>query len=171
MLDARQRRRFRQDSSAMFGLALVVLLLLFALVGPWLSGDPLASDFARQTLLHVDQAAAALQLRRSAELDPTNVAILNNLAWQLATSPDAALRDGPAALRWARRAVELAGENPGRLDTLAAALAENGQFDEALRVAEQGLHLAREQGVETAIPNLQKALGLYKVGKPYRSDQ
>ncbi|WP_202844490.1 diguanylate cyclase [Luteimonas saliphila] len=29
----------------------------------------LASDFARQTLLHVDQAVAALQLRRSAELD------------------------------------------------------------------------------------------------------
>ncbi len=48
MLDARQRRRFRRDSSAMFGLVLVVLLGLFALVGPWLSGDPLASDFAQE---------------------------------------------------------------------------------------------------------------------------
>lgn len=47
MLDARQRQRFLQDSSAMFGLALVVLLVLFAVVGPWLSGDPLVSDFAQ----------------------------------------------------------------------------------------------------------------------------
>jgi ABC-type dipeptide/oligopeptide/nickel transport system permease subunit/ABC-type transport system substrate-binding protein len=47
LLDARARRRFRSDGSAMLGLALVVALVLVALLGPLLvSADPNVSDFA-----------------------------------------------------------------------------------------------------------------------------
>jgi ABC-type dipeptide/oligopeptide/nickel transport system permease subunit len=47
MFDPRAGRRFRKNSSALVGLALVCLLVSFALFGPWLSGHPPnLSDFS-----------------------------------------------------------------------------------------------------------------------------
>ena len=48
----------------------------------------------------------------------------NNLAWLLATHPDAALRDGEEAVRLGERAAVLTGDAPEALDTLAAAVAD-----------------------------------------------
>lgn len=46
MFDPRARARFRKNRAALVGAALVVLLVAFAVVAPWLaSHDPLASDF------------------------------------------------------------------------------------------------------------------------------
>ena len=45
MLGPRQRQRFCRDPSAMFGVALLGLLLVFAVVGPWLAADPNVSHF------------------------------------------------------------------------------------------------------------------------------
>jgi tetratricopeptide (TPR) repeat protein len=58
----------------------------------------------------------------------------NSYAWALATSPVAAYRDGPAAIGYSRRACELTSwKSAPELDTLAAAYAEAGQFNEALK--------------------------------------
>lgn len=47
MFDPRAFRRFSKNPGAVFGSVLVVLLVAFALLGPWLSGqDPNLSDFA-----------------------------------------------------------------------------------------------------------------------------
>ena len=47
MFDPRAFRRFSNNPGAVFGSVLVVLLVVFALLGPWLSGqDPNLSDFA-----------------------------------------------------------------------------------------------------------------------------
>lgn len=46
VLGPRERRRLFRDGSALFGLALVALLVLFAIVGPWLLPDPNQSHFA-----------------------------------------------------------------------------------------------------------------------------
>ncbi len=55
MLDPRTRARFRRNRGAMVGLAIVALLVVFAVVGPWLAGhDPYASDFVNG----LDQATA-----------------------------------------------------------------------------------------------------------------
>jgi hypothetical protein len=65
-------------------------------------------------------------------LSPKNADAHNQLAWRLATCLDASVRDGPKAVTYARKACELTGwENANILDTLAAAYAEAGQFDEA----------------------------------------
>lgn len=50
MIDARARGRFVQNRGAVLGVLLVLLLLVFAIIGPWLSHhDPLTSDFDHGT--------------------------------------------------------------------------------------------------------------------------
>lgn len=69
----------------------------------------------------------------------------NDLAWMLATSRNAAIRNGAEALEWAERACAADGrDNPATLDTYAAALAEAGRFDEAIRVSNRILDLVRD---------------------------
>ena len=67
----------------------------------------------------------------------------NNLAWLLATSPEPDTDDTERALSLARR---LAGREwtAGSLDTLAAALAANGRFEEAVSTMDQALTTARQ---------------------------
>ena len=60
--------------------------------------------------------------------------IQNNLAWMLATCPDPAVRDGRRAVTLAREACQLRQwKDAFSLDTLAAAYAEIGSFEEAIR--------------------------------------
>jgi Flp pilus assembly protein TadD len=90
---------------------------------------------------------AIVHWQNALALRPRSLELLNNLAWVLATFPDAWIRNGGQALALAKRANELAGHNnPAILRTLAAALAENGRFTEARVTAEKGLQLAETQG-------------------------
>jgi tetratricopeptide (TPR) repeat protein len=82
--------------------------------------------------------AAISEYRAALRLQPELVEAMNNLAFMLAATPDASLRNGQEALKLASRACELTGyRHPLPLTTLAAAYAETGQFEEALRIAEQ----------------------------------
>jgi tetratricopeptide (TPR) repeat protein len=73
------------------------------------------------------QAAAAYG--RAIELDPEDALARNNLAWLLATCPDAKLRDPGRAVELAKRAVELAPKEGNFFNTLGAAQyrAEDGK--------------------------------------------
>jgi tetratricopeptide (TPR) repeat protein len=82
--------------------------------------------------------------------------VLNNLAWLLATTGGEAER----ALDFANRAVA-AGEDATRLDTLAAALANAGRFDEAAAVQERALALNADDGFA-------RRLEEYRAGRPWR---
>lgn len=114
-------------------------------------------------------AQAATVLREGLANAAPDVWVANNLAWLLATCPDPAVRDGQEAVRWARRAVELAGRpDPAVLDTLAAALAERGDFDEAVRTARQAVLLATEMGDVALSGELRDRERLYEARKPYR---
>lgn len=98
-------------------------------------------------------------------LDPGFAQAHNNLAWLLAAAPDDSLRDGARAVEHAAKACDLTGyRDPGYLDTLAAALAEAGQFDQAVEQATAAVQLA--QGDSRAA--IQSRLELYRDGKPYR---
>ena len=55
------------------------------------------------------------------------------------------------------------------LDVLAAAHAEAGQFDDAVRVAEQAIELAGQKNQEREASVVQRRLNLYRNGKPYRT--
>jgi Zn-dependent protease with chaperone function len=75
-------------------------------------------------------------------VDPERAAALNNLAWILVTAPERELRDEPRGLELARRAVALE-RSAVFLDTLAEAHYANGQPEEALRVIEEAISVAK----------------------------
>jgi tetratricopeptide (TPR) repeat protein len=101
-------------------------------------------------------------------LNPNLARALNNLAWVLAASPDAGLRNGAEAVRLAERACELThhGE-PLFIGTLAAAYAEAGRFPEAVITAEKAEHLATNTGLTAVAAENRQWLELYRAGKPY----
>jgi hypothetical protein len=115
-----------------------------------------------------DDRLVAEIYRRAIAFDPANVQALNNAAWVLATTPDPALRDGAQAVRLAEEAVRIAGgEDPTTLDTLAAALAASGRWDEAVSAASRAADFARAaQAVDVAA--IEARLALYRDGRPYR---
>ena len=70
--------------------------------------------------------------------DGGSLIAMNDLAWLLATSPDAKVRNGPEAVTLAEKSVALTGgTNAAYLDALAAAYAETGQFDKAVGIQKQ----------------------------------
>lgn len=119
---------------------------------------------AAQAVSHFREA---LRLRPEVTVQAGNVTWANNLAWILATSPDAKLRSGAEATNLARQACEAAKyKDPSLLDTLAAALAEAGQYDEAIKVSKQQIDLA--QGQQKTIDDAQARIELYRTSQPYR---
>ncbi|WP_321492317.1 M48 family metalloprotease [uncultured Desulfobacter sp.] len=78
------------------------------------------------------------------KIDPVNVHALNNLAWLLATCPDKAFRNAPAALDLAGRAVDIRKE-AYILDTYAEALYANNLKSQALATAKQALLASTER--------------------------
>lgn len=112
-------------------------------------------------------AAAAECYRRVIALNPKSTA-RNNLAWLLATCPDASVRNGAEAVRLGESMKQQFGELPEVLDTLAAAYAESGDFNKAAVVADQAATLAmgkKQAGLEK---DIRARAELYKSGKAFR---
>ena len=102
------------------------------------------------------------------EIMPDAVMALNNLAWILATSPDARLRNGAQAVHYAERACELTHQSvPSFLGTLAAAYAEAGRFDDAVATAEKARDGALAMGQKEVAANNGRLLELYKSGRAF----
>lgn len=92
---------------------------------------------------------------------------LNSLAWRWATSSDDRYRDGAQAVEASTKACELTGwKRPAFLETLAAAYAEIGDFDSAVKWQTKALDLWAQD------PEFQRRAGerldLYRSAKPYR---
>jgi tetratricopeptide (TPR) repeat protein len=112
------------------------------------------------------------------------------LAWALAAADQPALRDGSRAVRLAREALETvrearrlareaqtaAGETPETADedppdyllALAAAYAEAGRFDDAVRTAERIRAMALRGGRADIAAAAEAHLALYRAGRPFR---
>jgi len=90
------------------------------------------------------------------------------LAWLLATTGDAALRNGREALNLAQAAAAVAGNDLIVLNALAGALAENQRFAEAAEVANRAIGLARATGDARVADMLQVRLAHYRAGRPWR---
>jgi Flp pilus assembly protein TadD len=113
----------------------------------------------------VDQAIAQFQL--ALQIEPADMEAQNNLAWCLATCPQASLRNGDKAVQLARQANELAGgKNPVILGTLAAAFAEAGRFGDAVQSAQKAIDLARAAGRQDLAGKLNGELQRYEAGLP-----
>ena len=99
-------------------------------------------------------------------LDSKNSVALNNRAWLWAVCPDAKFRDGTRAVESATRACELtAWKSANNVDTLAAACAEAGDFESAVRWQQKAQPLFPDE--ETRARGKER-LNFYKLGKPYR---
>jgi len=128
----------------------------------------LGNAFLRQG--RVDEAIAHFQ--QTLEIKPDYVEALNNLAWVLATGPEAPLRNGVKAVALAERANQLAsGKKPVILTTLAAAYAEAGKFPEAIETAQRASQLAEMQANTALVGALQSQLKLYQAGMPFHDTQ
>jgi len=107
--------------------------------------------------------------QKALELAPKSISTLTNLAWLLATSQDASLRNGAKAIELATQADRLVGgTNTLVLRTLAAAYAENGEFTNAIRTARSAMQLARMHGEDSLTADLGQQIALYQLGMPYR---
>jgi len=125
----------------------------------------LAEVYARQGRFHdaVSEYKAALQI------DPEWEPVMNNLAWMLATSPEASIRDGAEAVRLAERACQLTSStNLWFLHTLAAAYAEHGDFSNAVSTADTALHFAAGSGNTNLVITASNRLELYRARRPLR---
>jgi tetratricopeptide (TPR) repeat protein len=91
---------------------------------------------------HRDQQAQAAY-REGLRLEPGSAENADRLAWQFATCADRRLRSGILAVHFAEQACQATDfRRPEYLDTLAAAYAEAGRFDQAEAAARQALALA-----------------------------
>jgi Flp pilus assembly protein TadD len=122
-----------------------------------------------QVLVSVGQPALAVaEYREALRLQPDSVAALNNLAWLLATTPDNNIRNGSQAATLAEHACRLTEfKTPLLVGTLAAAYAEAGRFDEAVKVAEQAKQLAAAFGQTALAKKNNQLLELYRAHQPY----
>jgi tetratricopeptide (TPR) repeat protein len=94
--------------------------------------------------------------------------LLSHWAWQMATCPEAKLRDGKRAIELATKATGgLKSNNPEHIDALAAAYAEDGQFAEAAKWEQRALELQGERGPEQ-LKAMRERLELYQASRPFR---
>jgi tetratricopeptide (TPR) repeat protein len=113
-------------------------------------------------------AEAVHEFEAALKSDPGSALAANNLAWILATSSDSSMRDGARAVQLAERAVLATdGKDPVLLHTLAAAYAENREFDKAVAAAQEALAIAEANGISSLAESLRSKLALYQAGSPY----
>jgi tetratricopeptide (TPR) repeat protein len=123
-------------------------------------GEAYAAQGAmKDAVRHYD---AALRLR------PDDVMLLNRIGWILATSTADELRDGPRARALAERAVQVTqGMDAESLDTLAAAQAETGQFNQAVETIRRALDRAKTNRNEM-VPELEHRRSMYQRHQAFR---
>ena len=115
----------------------------------------------------LDQAISEWQT--TLQLQPDNLKAYCNLVWVFATFPDDAIRSGAKAVAFGERALQLSGEKDPRIyRLLAAAYAEDGQFDKATETAQRGAQLAASQGDYALAKKLESNIDLYRRTLPLR---
>ncbi len=112
-------------------------------------------------------------LRRAADACPEDLELLNEYAWLLATSPRTDFRNGEKAVYFSELAVA-GSDSPSlpHLDTLACALAEKGDFPEAIQVTEENLARARsEKEPAFVLDLLESRLASFKSNQAIRQEE
>ncbi len=97
--------------------------------------------------------------------EPRNAGTFNQLGWIWSTAPDPDVRNGTRAKECATRACELTEwQEASYLDTLAAACAELGEFEDAVKWMEKALALVTADAED----DYRSRLDLYQDEKPVR---
>ena len=125
-------------------------------------------NIGRTQLRLGDYAAAIAASREALAALPDDATARKQLAWLLATAPDATLRDGAAALAL----IDPIRRDPRHTDiqwheVRAAALAELGRYDEAMLESSRAV-AAAESIHSKRIQELKSQLAGYQGGQPWR---
>jgi len=129
--------------------------------------EALASAYHFQQNREYEQAEA--EFRQMVALFPRAANTQNALAWFLATCPDRARRNGREAIRYANQACELTKwSDAGIIDTLAAAYAEVGDFDNAIKYLTDALAKPAQTAGERK--HLEQHLVAFKRREPWRGE-
>jgi len=112
-------------------------------------------------------ADAVEQFRLAATLKPEWAAPLAASAWVQATSPDASVRNASEAIRLAERAAAISGKQATVLDSLAAAYAAGGRFEEASAAAGSAIEAATRANMSALAAQIRQRLALYQRRQPY----
>lgn len=103
------------------------------------------------------------------DIPPNDSKEYNELAWIFATIPDETYRDGKKALIYAQEAIKL-DYNYKNLDTLSAAFAESGRFEDAIETQIKAINLCEVEKDSERLPQLLNRLKYYKENKPWREE-
>jgi tetratricopeptide (TPR) repeat protein len=110
---------------------------------------------------------AISDFNKAIEINPKDAEAYNNLAWLFATTKAPGFRNGKKAVELALKACELSDwRNAGYLDTLAAAYARVGDFDNAVKWQEKALESPQLAGTS----EFQQRLNFYRERKPWPAD-
>ena len=101
-------------------------------------------------------------------LNPKYDLAYRNIAWFLATCPDEKYRNGGKAIEFAQKALESEPNSPQFLDTLAAAYAEAGKFEDAVKTQEKAIEMLNEKDKDKSLSEYTEHLNFYKANKPWR---
>jgi tetratricopeptide (TPR) repeat protein len=114
------------------------------------------------------QARADFERALERSRDP-HWSFFNSLAWFFATCPDRSGRDGKKSVQLATKACELTQwKDAHLLDTLAAAFAETGDYDQAIKRQSEAIKLY--EGPADVRSGMEKRLALYRRRHPYREE-
>jgi tetratricopeptide (TPR) repeat protein len=128
------------------------------------------SQLARSLVELGQIEAAARHLESAVRLNPQDFAATLTLAWLQATSPIETVRDGENAVVLAKRLRSAtAGENPMVLDALAAAFAEQGDFESAKATIQGALSRLGDRNAQVR-QSLLARLAQYEAHRPHRDE-
>jgi Tfp pilus assembly protein PilF len=116
-----------------------------------------------------DFQQASVAYEAAISRNPKSARALNDFAWFLATCPDDKLRDGTRAaelIQSVLRSTDV--RDPNFLDTWAAALAEQRDFEQAASVAAQAMEMARETRMFRLAGEIAARKELFDRKVPYR---
>ncbi len=103
---------------------------------------------------------------KALDINPRYADAYNRLSWVLATCPDHTYRNAAKAVEMAQKAVELnLGANT--LDTLAAAYAEAGKFEDAITIQKRAIALENKEGKTEELAEYIRRLNSYRSNKPW----
>jgi protein O-mannosyl-transferase len=115
-------------------------------------------------------ADAAAHCIAALQIKPDYVPAMEGLAWIYATAGGkAASQHAAQAVRLAEQACRISGcKQSGEVDTLAAAYANAGRFEEAVKTAEEAFSIAKAAGEDDFADSIRARVDLYKKRAPFR---